>query len=99
MGARLGGMLEEIRAERHWPVVAKEAMPDHVQDFVWVAPTGSPSDVARQLEGANSAIVREEFPWLGHLKALWSTSSFVAGVGDVSESTDRRTIENQWAAA
>ncbi len=96
---RLGEVLKETRAEQDWAVMANEAKPDHVHLVVGAAPTDAPAEVVRQLEGPSWRTLRSGFDWLRRSGTLWSKSSFVAEVRDVSAATVRRSIENPWAPA
>ena len=93
---RLDELLAVVATENGWEIVASEVMADHVHLFVRVRPTDSPAHVARLLKGRTSRVIRQEFPWWRHNRALWSTSYFAASVGDVSEATVKRYIEHQW---
>ena len=93
---RLDELLAVVATENGWEIVASEVMADHVHLFVRVRPTDSPAYVARLLKGRTSRVWRQEFPWLCHNRALWSTSYFAASVGDVAEATVKRYIEHQW---
>ncbi|EQD72439.1 transposase IS200-family protein, partial [mine drainage metagenome] len=92
---RLDELLAVVATE-NWEIVASEVMADHVHLFVRVRPTDSPAYVARLLKGRTSRVIRQEFPWWRHNRALWSKSYFAASVGDVSEATVKRYIEHQW---
>jgi putative transposase len=96
---RLGELLVEIATERDWEIVGSEVMVDHVRIFVRVRQVDSPAEVARLLKGRTSRVLRSEIPWLARQRVLWSKSYFVASVAYVSESTVRRYVEHQWAAA
>ena len=92
---RLDELLAVVATE-NWEIVASEVMADHVHLFVRVRPTDSPAHVARLLKGRTSRVWRQEFPWLCHNRALWSTSYFAASVGYVSEATVTCSLEHQW---
>jgi putative transposase len=75
-------------------------MPDHVHLFVRVGLTDAPAAVVRASNGRTARVGRQEFPHLRSLaKLLWAPAYFDASVGCVSETTVRRYIEHQWAAA
>jgi putative transposase len=58
-----------------------------------------PAAVVRAFRGRTARVLRAEFHYLRRFaKVLWSPSYFAASVGNVSESTVRRSIEHQWDA-
>jgi REP-associated tyrosine transposase len=96
---RLGELLGRIADGHGWQIVTHEVMPDHVHQLVRVGPTAAPARLVRAFKGPTARVLRREFPHLGnHAKVLWSPSCLAASVGDVSESTVRRCIEQQWDA-
>ena len=73
-----------------------EVMPDHVRLFVTADPTRCVAEIVNRLKGASSRILRQEFPHLtSRLPTLWSRSYYAGTVGNVSESTVKKFIENQ----
>lgn len=93
---RLKELLQEKAAELGVTIHALEIMPDHVHLFVESDPTLAPGRLAAQFKGFTSRILREEFPFLKlRLPALWSRSYYIGSVGQVSEATVRKYIENQ----
>jgi putative transposase len=83
--------------ESGWPIVARAGvMPDHVHVFVLARAADSPAEVARRFKGRTSRVLGQEFMWLGRQRVMWSTSSFVASIGDASEQTVRRYGGHRW---
>src|SRR5215469_14124502 len=73
-----------------------EVMPDHVHLFVSSDPTRCVAEIVNRLKGASSRILRGEFLQLkSRLPTLWSRSYYAGIVGQVSEATVKRYIENQ----
>jgi putative transposase len=65
--------------------------------FVRVGRTDAPAPVVRAVTGHTARVLRREFPRLRRFATvLWSRSYVAAAVGDVSESTVRRSIKHQW---
>lgn len=91
--ALLAVKCEEINIE----LVTAEVMPDHVHLFVKPnSPVDSPHNIIGQLKGYTSRILRIEFPELASkLPCLWTRSYYVESVGNISEDTIKRYIENQ----
>jgi putative transposase len=72
---RLKELLQEKAAELGATIHALEVMPDYVHMFVESDPTLAPAQIAAQIKGFTSRILREEFPFLkSGLPALWSRS-------------------------
>jgi len=69
--------------------------PDHVHLFVSCPPTISPHGIVKKIKGGSSRVLREMFPQLKKLPAMWSRSYYVGSVGFVSESVVKAYIENQ----
>jgi putative transposase len=96
VAARCGQLLEQIAVEDGGEIVAKEVMPDHVHLCVRVGPTDAPAQVVHAFTGRTARVLRQEFAFLrGFAKVLWSQSYVAASVGDVSESTVRRSVGHQ----
>jgi len=93
---RLKNVLFATAAQYGVLIEAMEVLPDHVHLFVSSDPTRCVAEIVNRLKGASSRILREEFPHLkSRLPTLWSRSYYAGSVGQVSESTVRKYIENQ----
>ena len=77
-------------------IVQMEVMPDHVHLFAKTDPTNSPHFIVNQLKSYTSRVLREEFPFLkSRLPSLWTRSYYCESVGDISEESIRKYIEDQ----
>jgi putative transposase len=77
-------------------IEALEVMPDHVQVFLSAPPTLAPQQIANQLKGTTSRLLRKQFRHLrSQLPTLWSRSYYVGAAGAVTEETVKRYIEQQ----
>jgi putative transposase len=107
---RLQEIIFALVLEHDWKLMALEVMPDHVHLFINAPTRESASEIVRWVKGRSSRLLREEFPLLKKLPALWTpvlsqlrhlrawlASYFVATTGQVSTETIRRYIENQRA--
>ena len=92
---RLKELLAEKCAEMRWDILALEVMPDHVHLFLGTGPDVSPAQVMHALKGYTSRILRQEFPHLNTLPALWTRSYFVSTAGAVSRATIQKYIAAQ----
>jgi REP-associated tyrosine transposase len=63
--------------------------------FIRSKPNTPPSDIPRRLKGRSSHNLREEFPHLTKLSALWTRSFFISTAGNVSQEIIQRYIERQ----
>lgn len=93
--ARLKELLAAKCAELKWDIVALEIMPDHVHLFLSADPGTAPNQVMHALKGYTSRVLRQEFPRLNTLPALWTRSYFVSTAGAVSSATIEKYIAAQ----
>lgn len=92
---RLQEIILELVTEHGWNLIALEIMPDHVHMFINAPTHESAADIARWVKGRASHHLRQEFPELKKLPALWIPTYFVATTGQVSIETVKKYIENQ----
>lgn len=76
-------------------VLAMECNVDHVHMFVSVYPQQTILDVVKQIKGATSHKLREEFSQLKNMPSLWTRSYFVSTAGSVSSETIEWYISTQ----
>lgn len=92
---RLKEVLADKCAEMKWDILALEVMPDHVHLSLAADPATAPNQVMHSLKGYTSRILRQEFPHLNTLPALWTRSYFVSTAGAVSGATIQKYIAAQ----
>ncbi|NQU37394.1 MAG: IS200/IS605 family transposase [Actinobacteria bacterium] len=92
---RLKEIINEIVVECGGQVIQLETMPDHVHLLMEIPPTVALSGLIQKLKGRSSRRLRQEFPHLRRLPALWSPSWFVSTVGGAPLEVVRRYVENQ----
>lgn len=68
---------------------------DHVHIFVSVLPIMSIPNIMKQIKGATSLALREEFPQLKAMPSLWTRSYFVSTAGNVSSDTIKWYVDTQ----
>ena len=93
---RLDEIIAEVAKENNWEIIAKEVMPDHVHLFVSADTKTNPNSVVKHFKGRSSRYLREEFRELRKMPTLWTRSYFLSTAGNVSASTIKRYIEQQW---
>ena len=93
---RLEKIIRDVALENDWEVIAKEIMPDHVHLFVGADTRTPPEIVVKRFKGRSSRHLRNEFPELLKMPTLWTRSYFLSTSGNVSASTIKRYIEQQW---
>ena len=76
-------------------VLALECHVDHVHIFVSVLPTMSIPSIMKQIKGATSVKLREEFPRLKAMPSLWTRSYFVSTAGNASSETIKWYVDTQ----
>lgn len=90
--------LFQISLEKNFLIKEIEIMPDYVHVFVSAKPKVSPSYIYKMLKGISSRRLFLKYPeikdalWDGH---LWNSSTYVETVGNISEETVRRYIQEQ----
>lgn len=82
-----------------WSIQSMEVMPEHVHLFVQIDPFTTPALVAKTIKSITAIQIFTLFPKLKGKKfwgsGLWSRSTYFGSVGQVSEETIRKYIENQ----
>lgn len=93
---RLKELLNEIAISLDCKIEIMEVMPDHVHIFMKCSPLHSPHYIVQQLKGKTSHTLRSEFSALkSRLPTLWTRSYYCESVGNISEKTIKKYIENQ----
>lgn len=88
--------LTKLALENGWEITAKEVLPDHVHLFVSANVKSKPESVVKRFKGRSSRYLRKEFPELLKMPTLWTRSYFLSTAGNVSASTIKKYIEQQW---
>ena len=76
-------------------ILAMECHVDHAHLFLKCWPVHSPSDIMKNIKGASSHALREEFPQLKGMSSLWTRSFFVSTAGNVSSETIKWYVDTQ----
>ncbi|XME03945.1 IS200/IS605 family transposase [Lachnospiraceae bacterium C1.1] len=76
-------------------ILAMECHIDHVHMFISAYPQQSIPNIVKQIKGATSHKLREEFPELKKMPSLWTRSYFVSTAGNVSSKTIEWYINTQ----
>lgn len=92
---RLKELLTAKCAELKWDILALEVMPDHVHLFLSAEPGVAPNQIMHALKGYTSRILRQEYPHLNTLPALWTRSFFVSTAGVISSKMVEKYIASQ----
>lgn len=92
---RLKELLAAKCAELKWDILVLEVMPDHVHLFLSSEPGVAPNQIMHALKGYTSRILRQEYPHLNTLPALWTRSYFVSTAGVISSKLVERYIASQ----
>jgi putative transposase len=82
-----------------WLCHSIEVMPDHVHLFIQTGHTDAPVNVAKTLKSVTAVAVFAKFPKLKQKRfwgsGLWSEGSFYSSIGNVSQETILKYIEEQ----
>ena len=96
---RLKQILQKICDDYGYKIKALEVMPDHIHIFVDVPQMVAPCDVVRTLKSISAIEMIKSFPELKQFYArcgvLWSRGYFISTVGQISEVTIIKYIEEQ----
>lgn len=95
---RLGEIVGEVCDELGASVIEMEVMPDHVHLLAGIPPAVALSVFVQAIKGRSCRLLRQEFPHLRGLPALWSSSWFISTVGGAPLHVVCRYVENQKAA-
>lgn len=94
--SRLRELLMDKASNMEIKIEKFEIMPDHVHLFVKpMSPTDAPHFIVGQLKGYSSRVLRLEFKELRKLPSLWTRSYYLESVGNISEESIIKYIENQ----
>ena len=93
---RLERIMDDVAMENGWEIISREVMPDHVHLFVSADVGTRPHIVVKRFKGRSSRFLRNEFPELLKMPTLWTHSYFLSTAGNVSASTIKKYIEQQW---
>lgn len=92
-------ILNNICATYGYYIKALEVMPDHIHIFVDCPQTVAPCDVVRTLKSISAIELFKAYPKLkqfySRCGALWSRGYFISTVGNISEETVTKYIEEQ----
>ena len=76
-------------------ILALECQTDHVHIFVSALPDISIPQIMKQIKGATSIQLREEFSQLSAMPSLWTRSYFVSTADNVSSETIKWYVNTQ----
>lgn len=92
-------ILQNICEQYHYTIKALEVMPDYIHIFVDCPQTVAPCDIVRTLKSISAMELLKIYPKLRQFYAkcgvLWSSGYFVSTVGQISEATVKKYIEEQ----
>jgi putative transposase len=92
---RLIEIVHDVCDELSVVVIGLETMPEHVHLLCENPPVVALSTFVGRVKGRSSRPLRQEFPRLQRLAALWSPSWFVSTVGGAPLDVIKRYVENQ----
>ncbi|MCK8817461.1 IS200/IS605 family transposase [Natroniella sulfidigena] len=95
---RFKELLYQIAEDKEFIIKTMEIMPDHCHLFISAHPKVSPSYIVKMCKGISGRLLLKEYSSLrkklykGH---LWNKSYYLETVGNISEETVTKYIENQ----
>ncbi|MBU4314250.1 MAG: IS200/IS605 family transposase [Actinobacteria bacterium] len=89
-------IFDEVAKEKDVEIKALEIMPDHVHMFISFDPRQPLHKLIKLFKGKSSKILRDKYPKLkSRIPSLWTRSYFCCTIGNISEETIQKYIENQ----
>lgn len=89
-------IFDEVAKEKDVEIKALEIMPDHVHMFISFDPRQPLHKLIKLFKGKSSKILRDKYPKLkSRIPSLWTRSYFCCTIGNISEETVQKYIENQ----
>lgn len=96
MADRLKELIRQIIIDHGSGLIELEVMPDHVHLLLEVDPQYGVHKLVKQIKGATSHALRQEFPKIkSRLPTLWTNSYFVSTVGGAPLAMVKQYIEDQ----
>jgi putative transposase len=95
---RLKEILTDVADDKEFIIRTMEIMEDHMHIFVSAHPKISPSYIVKMSKGISGRLLLREYPklrqklWKGK---LWNPSYYIETIGDISEATVKKYIEDQ----
>ena len=91
---RLHQIITEVASENGWFIKALEIAPDHVHVLVEHDPSTAINQVVKAFKGRSSRYLRQEFPHLLKIPALWTHAYFYDTTGKVSSAVIEKYIND-----
>jgi REP-associated tyrosine transposase len=93
---RCEGLIRQVAEHYNAEVIALEVMPDHVHLLVEVDPQFGIHRLVKNIKGASSHYLRQEYETLRtRIPTLWTNSYFVSTVGGSPLSVIKQYVEQQ----
>ena len=89
-------IFDEVANEKDVEIKALEIMPDYVHMFISFDPRQPLHKLIKLFKGKSSNILRDKYTKLkSRIPSLWTRSYFCCTIGNISEETIQKYIENQ----
>lgn len=93
---KLKEILPQIAQDMDCLVETMEIMPDHLHIFLRGTPLIPIHLIVKNLKAKSSKILRSSFPFLKkRMNTMWTRSYYCETIGNISEETIKKYIENQ----
>ncbi len=92
---RLKEIIFEKQEDYNYQVTALEIMPEHVHLLASIEPKYAVTEIVGKIKGYSSIVLRREFFGLKRIRALWTSSKFVASTGGVTLEALKEYVEGQ----
>jgi len=92
---RLKELILDKQEDYNYQLTALEIMPEHVHLLAAIEPKYCVTEIVGKIKGYSSYILRKEFFGLKRIRALWTSSKFVASTGGVTLEALKEYVEGQ----
>lgn len=92
---RLKEIIMEKQEDYNYHITALEIMPEHVHLLAAIHPKYSVTEIVGKIKGYSSMVLRREFFGLKRIRALWTSSKFVASSGGVTLEALKEYVKGQ----
>lgn len=92
---KLKEVIDDLAEKQDIQILNKETDKDHIHVLFRAKPTTQLSKIVNLIKGVTSRKLRQEFPKLKRLKAVWSSAYFLATTGEVTLDQLKKYVESQ----
>jgi putative transposase len=92
-------IFNDIAIKYDYEIIEQQIMEDHIHLFIGAKPTTSPIEIIRIFKSISAIQIFSKFPKLkkfySKFGSLWSKGNFISSIGNVSQETVKKYIQEQ----